>query len=88
MGSADCTIYTPDTRTLFYSFVSSGDNSVFAHFAACIAIITIQLSSSTRYPSWLQLRSPIQVLTGLSAANFSDLTGTGYKSAMRHHAMC
>ena len=38
VGSADCTIYTPGIGThSFYSLISSGENSAFAHFAAAIA---------------------------------------------------
>ena len=38
VGSADCTIYTPGIwNTLFYSLISSWENSAFAHFATAIA---------------------------------------------------
>ena len=37
VSSANCTIYTPRIGPLFYSLVSSGGNSVFAHFIAAVA---------------------------------------------------
>ena len=54
IGSAECTIYTPwYWNTVFYSLISSGENSAFAHFAAVITNHYNLLSRSTRYPSLL-----------------------------------
>ena len=39
LSTADFIIYTPGIRTFSYSFISSGKNSAFAHFAAAIAIL-------------------------------------------------